>query len=82
MMETITSCAIKTGDRIVALPKPARHPHILHAFPGTAGGIQGFMTSTGRFVTRGLAHQIARKAGQIVRRCGGDDHTLFSENLW
>jgi len=43
---------------------------------------QGFVTDTGRFVDREEGHLIAKAAGQIIRRCGGDHHTLYSENLW
>lgn len=43
---------------------------------------QGFVTSTGRFVSREEAWPIALAAGQIVRRVGGDEGRLYSENLW
>lgn len=46
------------------------------------GKAQGFLTSTGRFVSREEAWGIALAAGQIVRRVGGDEGRLFSENLW
>lgn len=53
---------------------------------------QGFLTNeydpsvnNYRFVTRTEAWKIAEAAGQIIRRCGGDDAdggTLYSENLY
>jgi hypothetical protein len=43
---------------------------------------QGFITNKGRFVDRVEAHKIATEADQILRRCGGDDVKLFSENLY
>ena len=46
------------------------------------GEAQGFIDQFGQFLTREEAHVIARKNGQIVKRCGGDAHKLFSENLY
>lgn len=44
---------------------------------------QGFCTNQfDRFVDRQEAHKIATAAGQIIYRCGGDDDTLYSENLY
>ena len=43
---------------------------------------QGFIDQRGEFLTREEAHKVATEAGQIIRRCGGDDGTLFSENLY
>lgn len=45
---------------------------------------QGFHTSTGRFVTRLEAMQIAKAAGQLIRpeRGGYQGPELFSEDLW
>lgn len=33
-------------------------------------------------MTREEAHEVAKAAGQIIRRCGGDEHKLYSENLY
>lgn len=47
--------------------------------------IQGFVDQFGIFYTRTDAWKIASAAGQILRRCGGDDAnggTLYSENLY
>jgi hypothetical protein len=46
------------------------------------GAEQGFVDQRGEFLTREEAHHVALKAGQIIRRCGGDDGCLYSENLY
>lgn len=43
---------------------------------------QGFIDNHGVFLTRQEAFLIAQKEGQIIRRCGGDEGKLFSENLY
>ena len=43
---------------------------------------QGFVDQRGDWLTREEALHIALANGQIIRRCGGDDHELFSENLY
>ena len=43
---------------------------------------QGFIDQRGEFLTREEAHKVAAEAGQIIRRCGGDEGKLFSENLY
>ena len=43
---------------------------------------QGFIDQRGNFLTRQEAHAIASANGQIIRRCGGDTETLYSENLY
>lgn len=43
---------------------------------------QGFVDQRGNFLTREQAYLVAKAAGQIIRRCGGDEGTLFSENLY
>lgn len=43
---------------------------------------QGFVDQRGEFLTREEAHKLAAAAGQIIRRCGGDEETLYSENLY
>lgn len=43
---------------------------------------QGFIDQLGNFLTREEALEIAKRNGQIKRRCGGDEHELFSENLY
>jgi hypothetical protein len=48
----------------------------------TIGHVQGFVDNKGVFHTREEAWVIADAAGQIIRRCGGDEGKLFSENLY
>ena len=43
---------------------------------------QGFVDQRGEFLTREEAHSIALAEDQIRRRCGDDERTLFSENLY
>ena len=43
---------------------------------------QGFVDQHGNFLTREEAWKIASEAGQIVRRVGGDEGCLYSENLY
>ena len=43
---------------------------------------QGFVDQFGVFLTREEAWDVASKAGQIVRRVGGDGGCLYSENLY
>lgn len=42
----------------------------------------GFIDQNGKFLTRDEAWLVASHAEQILRRVGGDDHTLYSENLY
>lgn len=43
---------------------------------------QGFLDQYGAFLTREEAYVVAKRQSQIIRRCGGDDGKLFSENLY
>ena len=43
---------------------------------------QGFVDQRGEWLTREHALHVALARGQVIRRCGGDDHQLFSENLY
>lgn len=43
---------------------------------------QGFVDQFGTFLTREEAFVVAQAAGQILRRCGGDEGRLYSENLY
>lgn len=43
---------------------------------------QGFIDNRGEWLTREEALVVATAAGQLVRRCPGDDRELFSENLY
>ena len=43
---------------------------------------QGFVDQFGKFMNREEAWEVAKAAGQIIRRVGGDGTRLFSENLY
>lgn len=43
---------------------------------------QGFIDQRGNFLSREEALAIAKEQNQILRRCGGDEKKLFSENLY
>ncbi len=43
---------------------------------------QGFVDQHGVFLNRKDARLVAWAANQVVRRCGGDDDALYSENLY
>lgn len=86
--ETIVGVAIRhvEGD-VHRLPAPARHNDVIHAMGAryqhrrAEGHKQGFVTSSGRFVDRWVARQIAERAGQLLPRASGF-RELFSEDVW
>lgn len=43
---------------------------------------QGFIDQHGKFYTRSEAWAVAQANDQIIRRVGGDDGCLYSENLY
>jgi len=43
---------------------------------------QGFVDNKGNFLTREEAWEVATATNQILRRVGGDEGKLFSENLY
>ncbi len=60
-------------------------PEIEKNHPMNVAWEQGFLDNKYQFLTRTEAWKVAEAAGQIVRRCGGDeadDGTLYSENLY
>lgn len=72
---------------IVSAPPPARHSTLMHPmhphFGSAPDADQGFLTSTGRYVGRKEALQIARAAGQpLIDHPGRHPSRLFSEDLW
>lgn len=82
--ETIVSAAMQYEGVTISLPLPARHGQVMHSAESfmsldqIAASCQGFLTSTGRFVNRVQARQIAYVAGQTT----GSERDLFSEDLW
>ena len=65
------------SGRIRSLPRPNRHCHL----PVATLAVPGFLTSTGRFVTREQARIVAEQAGQLVVGCMVSKW-LFSEDVW
>lgn len=58
------------------------HAQVRDSKSDWSGAEQGFIDQKGVFLTREEAHVIAKEAGQIIRRCGGDEKRLYSENLY
>jgi len=89
-MPILIVCAAMRSMKTGAIICGARHyDSIMHQAINALGGKeavgrmeQGFIDQRGNFLTRAEAHVIAKKEGQIRRRCGGDDKELFSENLY
>lgn len=83
-MILIIAAAIKVGNRLYFIPKPARHHNIIHQMAKNGLkpylGIQGFITSDDRFVDRAEAMEIAIRSGQFVQLINRKE--LFSEDLW
>lgn len=52
---------------------------ILRRYPSVD---QGFIDQWGVFMIREEAFSVSTMTGQIIRRCGGDRRSLFSENLY
>jgi hypothetical protein len=90
--EGIWRAALQIAPTIVIhVPQPGRHHHCVwrakelgYSFTAVADAVQGFMTTTGRFVGREEALLIARARGQMKPRLPGqyDGDELFSEDVW
>lgn len=87
--ELIVAAAIQIEGVTISLPRPARHGEVLFSCTFIAAesnwlhtATQGFLTSTGRFVNRVQARQIAYVAGQNPGHSAGDAPELYSEDLW
>lgn len=71
-VETIDAAALQVDGQVFTLPRPARHSDLYrHAVPDEVDrdrlyghAVEGFVTSTGRFVDRVEAARIARAARQ------------------
>ena len=87
--ERIIAVAIKLNDGAVdSMPPPNRHHDLLLCIGSEylTDHVQGFKTSTGRFVTREEAYPIAKAAGQLLPQ-DRPGHTptpgtLYTEDLW
>jgi hypothetical protein len=83
--ERITAAAIREGRNVYTGP---HHATIIHYIAKCAGitpvrGEQGFVTNTGRFVSRKEALGIAVAAGQVTADpLFGSPAGLMSEDLW
>lgn len=86
--ERIVRAAVLHPDGgVYSVPVPGRHHDVIRVMGARFRDhekhcVFGFLTNTGRFVDREEGHRIAKDSGQIIFRCGGDSHTLYSENLW
>ncbi len=84
MKETIKFAAIFRNDNCIVLGK--HHGECIQKSPfGTCklGNIQGFWTSTNRFVDRKEAYTLAKESGQLLPKfCIETDSVLLSEMLW
>lgn len=86
-MQRRVVCAAIKNKRGVVVCSPRHWDTLMHAQALITGedwyqAEQGFVDQRGQWLTREEALAVAVMAGQIVRRCGGDDHELFSENLY
>lgn len=81
--ETIVAAACCYQELIYSVPAPGRHHNILFLLPAPERHLceQGFLTSTGRFVPRIPARDIAYMAGQLTKE-SLHSRELFSEDLW
>lgn len=86
MRQRIVCAAIRQANGFVICG--ARHfdtimrEQIKHSKLDWTRAEQGFIDQRGMFLNREQALAVAAEADQIVRRCGGDDTELFSENLY
>jgi hypothetical protein len=84
MTERIVAAAILYREMIITLPPPARHGTLIAVMTHAFGEVdimprmQGFVTSTGRYVGRKEAALIAFDAGQITDL----KPELYSEDVW
>lgn len=84
--ETIVAAAIRVGGIVYSVPRPGRHHDVFKAMTEREAAAsrledQGFVTSTGRFVNRAEAADLARAANQLIREPTPAD-TLTSEDVW
>lgn len=86
--ESIEKAAVKSiGGKVYSVDRPGRHDAALallykseEVAPYRERSVQGFVTSTGRFVDRIEGAELAIKAGQIEKLNWPPQ--LYSEDLW
>ena len=80
-LETIQQAAIRVNNNVTTIPRPGRHVDIVKFLAIKGFDIlvmePGFVTSTGRYVTRIEAKEIAIKSGIKPKF-----FNLTSEDLW
>ena len=95
-VEYVAVAAVRIRGVTISLPRPARHAQVLHTaeylcLPNDSGiredvitAEQGFLTSTGRFVTRVEAKHIGFISKQPILRSLEKLHPTeaFSEDFW
>ncbi len=87
MTETIVAAAIFHDGVTYWVMPPGRHHNVCHlmieqGLTTDTMRLQGFVTSTGRFVDRREAAVIARNAGQLLLVKTNPTDLLFSEDVW
>lgn len=93
MTTRIVAAAIRQDGLTFTIPAPARHHDIISAMARSEidipiVGEQGFIDSSGNFVDRCIARQIAEAADQLIpRKDSGvpfvaQHPQLFSEDVW
>lgn len=86
----IVCAAAKLDDAIIVSPRhfdPTMHEALRvrsfkYPHENWHNSIQGFVDQQGIFLTREEALVVAKAANQIVRRVGGDQFRLYSENMY
>lgn len=82
--EHITRAAIYTRDRLYIGEAGHRHHDVLRIMRSRRdledAPVQGFLTSSGRFVDRTVAARIAKRCGQLTPDSNAT--VLFSEDVW
>lgn len=84
----VVVCAAIKNKRGVMVCSPRHWDTMMHAQALSMKGEdwyqaeQGFVDQRGVWLTREEAWKVAEAAGQIMRRVGGDEGCLYSENLY
>ena len=89
-MNLITHVAIRFNGRIYSLPAPNRHHNVIWKIAEDTrvktvdahGDDQGFLDSTGKYLTRKEALDIAVTNGQLKNADVILHDQLYSEDLW
>lgn len=89
LRERIVRAAVTYKGAVYSVEPPGRHHNCLQlaslkGMPVGGEDDQGFLTSTGRFIGRIGAWEIAKEAGQLLPRAPTDGRggELYSEDVW